>query len=189
MQCKLPILFLFFILSAILNAQKNPTEEALPEKLKKQLKNSCIPAFGYQKEVIDLAQNPAKSETQTFTADTLNRLILTETDYALAYFGGNPKIKSYFDATHTNDTLYYKLKTDEYEKTPLKSQKILVNAQDNITYWESRCVTGNFLYQKEIDIKVYFNSQGRYTHHYLKIYLKMEVINQVFHTFIIGRRK
>ncbi|MBX7240687.1 MAG: hypothetical protein K1X92_02980 [Bacteroidia bacterium] len=189
MQCKLCVCLLLFLFPALLNAQNNPVTEDLPEKLKTQLKNSSTPALIYRKEVVDLTQNPVKVETQTFTADTLNRLMLSETDYALAYFAGSPKLKPYFDETRVNDTIHYKIKTAEYEKSPLKVQKILRNPQNNIIYWESHCITGNFLYRKEINIKVYFDSRGKYSHHFLKIYLRMEVINQIFHTLISGSRK
>ncbi len=173
----------------LLVGQEMNTSANLPEILKYQLKESSFPSFQYQKIIYDLTQRPVKPESHSFIADTLNKQILTETDYALTYYAASPKLSDYFTKSISQDTLIYTIKQEFEAKCPLKTQKILKNRANRIVYWESEHNTSSFLYHKEICIRLYFDEQGKYSHHFLKAYVELKVIQQIFHTLIIGERK
>lgn len=156
-----------------------------------QIKQSNQALHSCQKTVWDLVeggQNPEKKDIILTPKDTT--FLEDETARAVEIVAANAKIASDFSSKTQNDTLIYTVLPQFDEKQPLKLQKILLDKTGKrILYTESHILKKNWLYDEEVVVKVWFDENGHYQKHFLKVYTFVYYIGNTFHVLIGGVAK
>ncbi len=118
----------------------------MTDRFAQQIIAHCSEVKQYQKVITDLSQSPPFTEDTLYQGmpririgegtvdDSLQWLLIQDLSYAIDSYYGDPKVAERYATQHIGDTLVATLKPEADQKTPLKQQKILWQADSLITY-------------------------------------------------------
>ncbi len=148
----------------------------------------------FEKTIQNLEDADSPGEVQLIsvaepsTAESTACKLQTELAYAIAYYYDDPFIQEYYTTEKIGDTLIARIIPGKEDASDLQEQKIIVTADSSrILYIESRIEKLQSLFDLKVEIKVSFDSSGRYATHYLDLYEHTAWLGTPFHVRIQGK--
>lgn len=201
-----PILGLLVLFTSLLSCSGGEEDairerSALGKVLKAQIETSCdTPIAQFSKEIINLADANTK-EDSTWSVwpfvpagetedgrDSVQCILFSELEWAMKTIHDTPSILAYYDISAKGDTVLAQIKSSSVNQSELKAQKYLLDdSQEKILYWKSEYSKENWLYGLDVMVEIFFDAQGRYSHHNLKVQNEVSLMNSGFHAWVIGK--
>lgn len=191
------------ICGAIMSCGSTSQEEINPlrSQLMAQIEASCQAATSYEKRIQDQSQSDATSEDSLYAPipmvrvgenqageDSLGYLLLEDLSYAFRAFYSDAASADKYDITQRGDILIATLKPAYASQTELQSQSIVSsNDSELIRYFENQILTESWLYDVDIDLRIWFDEEGLYQRHRLEVETNVPLIDASFHALIRGQ--
>ncbi|MEL6589389.1 MAG: hypothetical protein AAFQ68_04885 [Bacteroidota bacterium] len=175
---------------------------ALGQQLRAQIGLSCEASVSsFQKEITNMKLNPPTKEDSSWNeipmvsageaedgSDSTRYMLWSELDWALKSFHDAPSLADYYELTSRKDTAVATLLSDYDRQSELKSQKMLYAPEgERLLYYQAYYDKENWLYSLSVMIEIYFDDQGRYDHHNLKVKNDISMLDSGFDAWIAGR--
>jgi hypothetical protein len=193
------LLLLLLPLAACGGAQTGQLDHPLGRRLTEQVMHSCEQGLAYHKTVSDHRVDPPSSEDSVFSpvpkvpfgeaadgGDSLNYLLLRDLAYAAEQYYQDPYVIENLEINQVQDTLIATVQPKKADDLALQTQKILYQADSVLAFVETKLRKGSWLYAMDIDIRVSFDSLGRYQQHHLDVTTEVPLLNRTFRAVIEG---
>ncbi|MFK7920619.1 MAG: hypothetical protein AB8H47_01620 [Bacteroidia bacterium] len=202
-----PILGLLVLFTSLISCSGGE-EAAIRERsslgkvLKAQIEASCnTPISQFSKEIVNLAVDPNTKEDSTWSIwplvpagetedgrDSVQCVLFLELEWAMKTIHDAPSIIDYYGISAKGDTVLAQIKSSSANQSDLKAQKYLLDdRQEKILYWKSEYSKENWLYGLDVMVEIFFDNEGRYTHHNLKVQNEVSLMNSGFHAWVMGK--
>lgn len=146
---------------------------ALQELFWTQMANTCSEGLEWEKSI----EEAGTKESKTFLLDCQKGIMqegtnslpmdLEEFSYLFEYHFDNPKYQGWMDLSNAEGSVTAKTKPEYQAKCPLRSQSFLLE-QGKLKEASAHIFRSTALYDLDIEIKVFFDASGRYSHHSLQ---------------------
>ncbi|MEM6344748.1 MAG: hypothetical protein AAF927_12735 [Bacteroidota bacterium] len=197
-------LLLLFTTMVSCGGDEDATRErsSLEQQLQAQIQMSCQTEMArFEKEISNLSTNPVTKEDSSWTslpqirvgetesgADSMQCMLISELEWATKSFHDAPSMQAYYESQTNGDSVLIQIKASSANQSDLKSQKyIFSESSETLLYWQSVYAKDNWLYSLDVDIEIFFDEQGRYLEHNLKVSNDVSLMGSGFNAWISGK--
>jgi hypothetical protein len=179
--------------------QTGRLDHPLGRKLTEQVMQSCEQGLAYHKVVIDHRQSPPTREDSVLSpvpqvpfgeaqdgSDSTNYLLLRDLAYAAEKYYDDPYLIDNLEVSRSQDTLIARVQPKKADDLDLQTQKLLYQADSTLRFVETRLQKSSWLYAMGIDMRLHFDSLGRYQRHHLDVVTKVPLLNRTFRAVVEG---
>ncbi len=203
-----PLMGLLILFTTLVSCggEESATRErsALEQKLLAQIEASCqTEMVRFEKEISNLNANPVTKEDSLWLStpqirvgetesggDSIQCMLISELEWATKAFHDAPSMQAYYDIESKGDSVLVQIKSSSASQSDLKSQiYIMDESSGKLLYWQSTFDKDNWLYSLDVDIEVFFDEEGRYLQHNLKVQNDVSLMSSGFNAWISGKAR